>query len=1001
MSFLVSTHLKAQQDSSWDQSIQDVRIEIPGYTLEKIDKILDKGFSVYYWTHNKTGAKVVFIKNQDQDRLFSIGFKTFPWDDTGVFHILEHSVLQGSKKYPIIGLFGELGKSNITTFRNAFTYRDKTIYPVASNNEASFINLVDAYLDSVFNPMVKENPYIFYQEGVRRDVVDGKLKYNGVVFNEMSGTFTPGRVMSNNFYRVLYKNSFWANVSGGDPLYIPDLSYEKLIETYDRFYHPSNALMFFYGDVDILERLRYIDENYLSKYEREDEIVTPRVVPVNPGEDIDVQKYPAGATKSEEVDSYLSVNYILDNPSLLDRLLISTLLTALFDDEASSVREELLSSGLFKSMNSSCDHLATSYIASIDFSGTDSKDGWEIVQKIYTELDKVADKGIDPKLIRSVLISKKFKQKTIPSGNLGQKLYMESVYSGWIYSDNPLFELNKSQNLDRLLSYSDEKLVDSIKEVVKKYLLRSSPTIRYNVVTVPDTQFQKRVHEEIQEKARLELEGMSETKINQLQKLSKDFSKFSLGINTESDIKKLPSIKVDDLRTTALKDASSLPQVVAGKRGSFLTYDTVYDELSHVSLYFDVSTFTEEELQYLTVMSYLFGRVSTRNLNLKDLNIKLNISGTMRLSFVPIYTKDKRNLFTFNVDINFLPENQKDMLTVAHEILYSTRFDEVDKIVQVIEEYIDDGEDTMANSPINAALSLSNSFYSQYANFLYLTGGPTILSFLKDVVKKIKEEPGFSITEKLEQIRQKIIDTATVSVGIASRKDNIDGIITDVEDIFTGINPTESSFKEGYYKLGLAKNIGLISQQNVSYLVNSSVLDISEDGPLSHHLQGSLIQAYLSRNYLYKNIRVQGGAYGASMLLYPDGLISVYTIRDPNVRHSLDTVLNIPSFLEQLSVSDRDDLQTKIVVTSNLFSPVTPFGAAKLAFTRFFQGVSDKQAKERIDIILGTNLGTKLKECVSLFTNTVSLGTSVIVGNEKNLKELQEDGVIEEIKTGD
>lgn len=976
---------------------QDTRIEVKGYTLIKMDKVKDKGFSVYYWIHNQTGAKVVYIKNSDPNRFFSIGFKTIPSDSTGVFHILEHSVLEGSKKYPIRGLFEELKQSNITTYMNAYTYQDKTIYPVASNNLASFINLSDVYLDSVFNPLVKEIPYIFYQEGVRREFQDGKLTYNGIVFNEMSATLTPERVMWENMIRKIYKDSFLDTVSGGDPLYIPDLSYQTLIETYNRYYHPSNSLMFFYGDIDISERLESIDENYLSKYQRETPVSTPKLNPIDQGEDIDTNYYPAGSQESQESDSYLSMHYIFNTPTYLERLAVQTVFLALFDDEASSVREDLFGLKLFSSMESYCYRMNNTYMASLEFSGMNSINAWDLVQHVNKVLERISQEGIDPTLIRSVLIDKKFKAKTIPSGNLGKKLYMEGIYNGWIYDEDPLININDSDYIEELLAYSDEDLADYMVQVIKKYILGAD--IKYNMLSIPDSQYQKRVEKQLQDKTQLEQEGLTKEAIDKLKQIAKETSEYSSRKNTESDIKKLPSITLEDLKSVADPKEQPLPTIVSGKKGSFLTYDTSYDEILHVSMFFDISSFSEEEILYLSLISTLFGRVSTNSMDLKDLNIKLNLYGNLKIRPTSIHTKDHKDLFTLNVDMDFLQENGKNMLSLGREILYLSRFDELDKILQIIEEYIEDYEEEGLDSPLDLALSLSNSFYSQNANFMSLVSSSKYVSFIKDLKDKIKNDSDFSLTKTLENIRDKLIKNSKVSVGIASKSDLIPVLIDDFEDVFDSVSSETTPFGFATYKLDNPINIGLIGQQNTSFLVLSTLVDIGESSSLKHYQQAVLLHTYLSNSYLYQKIRVQGGAYGANMFITPDGLMSFYTISDPNPTHTLEVIEKMPEYMDELQLGPDDDFKTKIVAVSEIFSPRTPYQSAKLSYLRHLKGVTEEEVRKKIDVIINTDLATKLKECVSLFASSNSNASVVIVSNEDNLEGLKQKGVVDKIQS--
>ncbi len=940
------------------------RIEVPGYSLQKIEKLSFRDSLIYHWTHNKTGAEIIFVKNQDQHRFFSIGFRTFSEDDTGSLHVLEHSIMQGSKNYPID--FRKLGNLNISTHFGAGTNWNRTVYEFSSNNsEASFINQSNVLCDYVFNPMLKENPYIFYQEGIRREFEDGKLKYNGVVFNEMVGARSIWRFKIYNFMRTLFPNSYISKEHGGEPTKIPNLTYSNLIKTYDKFYYPSNSLLFFYGDIDIVERLQSIDRDHLSKYPRRSPVILPELNPIDPGDNIGVQIIPS----AQKFLNDIRLNRVFTPSSPLDDFTIRIILPELFNADSSPIKKALLYSKLFPYQHANIIHLNSTYTwMYLTFNMNKGKNPYQEVINIENYLSTLIQKGIDPSIIREILMRQKYSEKTLHH-NDGNSL-KDEIYIGWADYNNPFERLYSSTHIDTLLSYTDEKLSEYIGYLIDEYILKSK--IKYNEIIVYDPKHYALYNKRIPHKAYDEYRRASSETIQKLQQIELDTKKFISKRNNNPDLHIVPSIGVKDLKDMIDNKEAFLPKVLRGNRGTYLTYDSSEDEISHLVLYFDISLLTEEEIMYLSLISTI---------------LKSKISSYFR----SLYTREDKDLFLFTVKINFLKEHQKEYLKKVRDVLYLHSFTDQKFIIQLIKNGIAHYNSSRLNG------SHVESFYSQQDYFISLISGIRYTNFLKLLLHRINNDPSFSIAKTLKDVLNKVLTSSHVSVGIASNQKEIPEIIKDFETIFNDIAATDTKFGTKVFNLEPSKNIGITSQQNIYQVLQSVPLKIGINSPLGYVLQTIPIEKYLLLNYLYPHISYEGGAYMATLFTSQDKVMKIYSKDDPNVFRTLEIIRGIPSFMETTTITDSDDLMTKIATISDLFPPLTPFDKAQNSWYKYFCGISETEFKDSLTTMIEVDLSTLVKDCVDMFSEGIDSGSTTIVGNKEGLKKLKEQGLIDKI----
>ncbi len=939
-------------------------IQVPGYSLQRVERLSFRNSLVYHWIHDKTGATVVFIKNSDQNRFFSIGFKTFAEDNTGALHVLEHSILDGSEKYPID--FRELGSVNINTHFEGATNINRTVFKFSSNDEISFKNQSDVLCDYVFNPLVRKNPYIFYKQGIRR-VFDksGKLSYNGIVLNEMLGDIESDDVQFWNFLRRIFKHSYPKYLYGGEPSYIPDLTYEKILQTYDKFYYPSNSLLFFYGDVDIVERLQNIDLGYLSRYSRRPPVVMSELNPIKPKEGIDIQKVPSRIKFSDNLQMYR----IYTPTTPLDFFAMEIIIDELFNRDYSPIKQDLSSSDFFIYKGSNIMNVDSSYTWTyLDIDMIEGVNPYEVVESVEEYLKRIAREDIDPSIIRILLNNQKYKLQHMHD-NDGYFL-SDDVYNGWVEINNPFHYLEYYAYIDILLSYSDKELTEYIKYLINKYILGAK--IKYNMLSVYDTRLPKKLEDALVHKAREEQQKLSEEQIQELKQVEHDTEDFITEKPANLDSKKIPSIEIRDLKKMYSTIEPFYPTIFKGNSGSYLAYDTSDDKISHVVLYFNLASLTEEEIILLSLIDTLLSPVANSNL-------------------IKLHTVDNKDLFLFEYKISFFPNDQKEKLKQRKNTLFHPDFGNAEEIFCVIEQSIIDYKRNQQDGFFSPSLfTLDDNFYSMVSGFKYI-------SYLEKLFNRIKKDPHFPIENILENVWNKVIFQSTLSVGIASKLNKIYSIIQDFEDIFHGIYATSSKFEGRSFTPTPSKKVGIISQKDIYQIIRTIPLSSSRKSPLSVPTQAYLLNNYLTNTYFYPRIINEGGAYSVSSTIFSNQVMQVYSKYDPNPIRTLEIIDGISSFMRSKKVTTSDELQTKIDTIAELFPPSSPLNKAKDAWFRYFEGRSSKVFQKEVTRMLHTNLGGFVSKCTLLFTKTTGLGSTTVVGNKRNLKMLKRHGFIDEI----
>ena len=585
--------------------------ELKEYELIEEREISDVKSQGYLLRHKKSGARIALLSNEDDNKVFYIGFRTTPEDETGVPHIIEHTTLCGSKKFPVKDPFIELAKGSLNTFLNAMTYPDKTVYPIGSCNEQDFKKLMDVYLDAVFYPNITKYEEIFKQEGWHYELedLDGPITINGVVYNEMKGAYSsPDEVLQTQIFRALFPDNTYSKDSGGNPTYIPTLTYEDYLSFYHKYYHPSNSYIYLYGDMDMVERLQFLDQEYLSKFDMLK--VDSEIVPQQAFDAVKevTAEYSIASDDPEENQTYLSFNRVIENS--LDKKLyqaFDVLDYALVSAPGAPVRQALIDAGVGEDVYGSYDSGICQPVFSIIAKNANESDKEKFLQIIEETLSKLVEEGVNKEALLAGINSLEFRFREADFGQFPKGLlYGLQCFDSWLFDDEKPF-----LHLECLDTFAElKKKVDTgyFESLIQKYMLEN--THGATVVVKPSRGKNHREEEALAEKLAAYKERLTEEERKQLMEDTIHLKQYQEEPSSEEDLKKLPMLTREDMRKEAMP-FSNIEERIGDLK--VVRHDMEANGIDYVTLMFDAEDVEAESLGYLGLLSSVFGYVNTKS----------------------------------------------------------------------------------------------------------------------------------------------------------------------------------------------------------------------------------------------------------------------------------------------------------------------------------------------------------------------------------------------------
>lgn len=945
-----------------------------GFLLQNIREVKDINATLYEYVHLKSGGKVVYLANDDTNCCFAIGFKTIPNDSTGVCHIIEHSLLCGSKKYPLKEPFVNLIKGSLATFLNAFTAYDWTMYPCASQNLKDFDNIVDVYLDAVFNPLSMSDPKPFLQEGWHLELLNEKdtPSYKGVVYNEMKGAMSNvDEILVQATLEAMYKDTSYRFNSGGDPKVIPTLTYQAYQDFYHKHYTPENAMTYFYGKLDIESKLKYLDEQYFNKFTKTNKPIKIEVQ--KPFINLNyTSKYAISSDESLKDNTYMSLCYGLDSYNNYEEFMaINVLMDALLSSNDSPLKKALLDANLGQNVECRLDDDNIKPALHIYLQKTNPNKK-ELFKKVFEDsVRKLVKEGLDKELLLASINHLEFKDKELDMGATPKGLIFAMILMGSFNYDGDLIshlEFNKYYQLFK------EKLYDNyFEKILDKYILNSNHMVE--VTLLPSNTLAN----ENNEKQALEMQELkkklSKKEIKDLVKQTKELLAYQNHVDSKKELATLPSLK--------LKDISLDVNYLASKRFKTngyhgITHNINTNGIGYLRMYFNLNCISVNDLPYVLLLKELLTNVATRTYDVTKLN-KVIKTFLGDLDFVELILSDQKDIadFYFKISTSALDENINYIPEILNEVLLHSKFT-TKEVLQIAKQITNDLKQQIINSGMNIAMSLARSAFSKEASLsVKAFKGPEVYNFFNNLVTNYNHK---AIKAKLKELVTKIFNKNNAFVSLSGNETTIN-LLKDSLKKLKMPNKYFDSILD--VSLNSIKSEALVVPSMVSYNAMSSSLENFNQKFNGSHLVLSHIVSY---DYLWPEIRVKGGAYGANLVITRNNDITFGTYRDPNVKNSYEAFKNIVNYLKNFKVTKKEFLTYIIGTLGGFDSPLSTPSTINVADVNYLRGYSKKDKIKLKKEVLKTTMND-IVSFATLFEKMFKKAKEFTVGEESKIKE--------------
>ena len=953
--------------------------------LEKrfIDDLKSEGIVL---RHKKTGAKVALLSNDDDNKVFYIGFRTPPNNSTGVAHIVEHTVLCGSKEFPVKDPFIELAKGSLNTFLNAMTFPDKTVYPVASCNDKDFQNLMHVYLDAVFYPNIHNEKKIFQQEGWHYELesADDDLTINGVVYSEMKGAFSsPDDVLEREIMNSLFPDTAYGVESGGDPDVIPELSYEEFIAFHKSFYHPSNSYIYLYGDMDMAEKLQFMDEHYLSKFDAlEIDSVIKKQQPFSAVKDITIE-YPISEAESEADNAYLSYNTIVGDS--LDRELyvaFQILDYAVSSAPGAPLKTALIDKGSGKDVYSVYENGIYQPYFSIISKNTDADKKEEFISTIESVLNDLITNGIDKKSLAAAIQYFEFKYREADFGSYPKGLmYGLQVFDSWLYDDTKAFWHIEAN--DTFASLKNKIDTGYFEDLLKKYILDNSH--KSIVTAVPVKGLGDRKEAALAKRLAEYKAGLSEEEIETIIRETKELEEYQETPDSKEALETIPLLTRADMRKEIIPLSNAVDEIDGTP---FIRHDIFTNGIGYVRLVFDADSISTDVLAYSGILKNVLGYMNTNEHTYGDLfnEIHLNTGG-ISSGFV-LYDDVKeagRYRVVFEVKTKVLYENMQKGFELIKEILLHTDITDAKRLYEIIAETKSRMQSQLMTSSHSVAAMRAAGYFNESAALTDLMGGIPFYRLLENIEKNFDEEKD-KLIYILQQMMKQLFRPENLILGYTSPLDKEAGIRECFKD-----------FKKALYTEPVTKceRIVPVTKRNEGFQTSAQVQYVCRAGDFGRNglpYTGSLkvLRVIMGYDYLWNNVRVKGGAYGCMSAFRRNGSSYFVSYRDPNLGKTVETYEKVVEYLENFEADEREMTQFIIGTLSGEDTPLTPSAKGKRSFAAYMSNIDEALLQKERDELLGTtkedirSLSVYMKtfleqDCICVIGNTNA------IENEKQL----------------
>ncbi len=945
----------------------------------RVEDVQSDGFIL---RHKKSGARIAILSNNDDNKVFYIGFRTPPEDETGVPHIIEHTTLCGSKKFPVKDPFIELAKGSLNTFLNAMTYPDKTVYPVASCNDQDFKNLMDVYLDAVFNPNITKYEEIFKQEGWHYELTgkDDELKINGVVYNEMKGAYSsPDEVLSSQIYRSLFPDNTYSKDSGGNPEYIPKLTYEAYLDFYHKYYHPSNSYIYLYGDMDVVERLEWLDKEYLSLYDYKKVNSEINKQPAfDEIKNVEAQ-YSITMDDSQENKTYLSYNRVVGDS--LDEMLyqaFDVLDYALVSSPGAPVKQALIDAGIGDDVYGSYDAGILQPVFSFVAKNANASQADEFESIIENTLKEVVKTGINKEALLAGINSSEFKFREADFGQFPKGLLFGlNCLDSWLFDDmKPFIHLECLGTFAKLRKAVD---TDYFEKLIQEYLLDN--THGSSVTVKPKRGLGNEREEALAKELSDYKASLSDEEIKKLIEDTEHLKKYQEEPSSDEDLRKLPMLTRADMKKNAMPFSNIEDELLDVK---IVRHDIESNGIDYISFLFDAGDFAQSELGYLGFFTNALGLVSTEKYSYTDLANATNIYtggiSTGTASHPDI--KDRNNfVFKFEVKLKVLEKNLDKALELMEQMLLSSDFTDTKRLGELVAQIKARLQANLSSSGHLVAAMRSMSSFSRYALYQDELKGIAFYRSICRIEKELSESPK-SVSDKLAAIAKKLFARNRMLISFTGNNEACCNAKPSLEKVIAGFNKMSAVGNQAEVHFNTAKE-AFIDASQIQYVAKTGDF-ICEGYEYTGALR--LLRIILSYDYLWINVRVKGGAYGCMNTFLRSGESYFVSYRDPNLSDTLDVYDRIPEYIKSFSPDERDMTKYIIGTFSALDTPMNPEAKGSRSLSAYLEGITYEQIQKERNEILNAQ-PEDIRRLADLVEAVLKKDSICVIGNENMIKE--------------
>lgn len=957
---------------------------IHGFKLIKQKKIKEMDAVGKLFIHEQSGARLLKIEKDDDNKTFCISFKTPPESDVGLPHIMEHSVLNGSKNFPVKSPFDILARGSLNTFLNAFTANDRTMYPISSRNDKDFFNLMHVYLDAVLMPLIYDDARIFQQEGWHYELEkkEGELIYNGVVYNEMKGAFSsPERELDYQIHKHLFPDNAYGLSSGGYPEAIPTLTYENFLGFHRRYYHPSNSYIFLYGDGKLNDELEFIHTKYLSKFDRiKVDSFIPLQKPFEKMKEV-VADYPISAGGSLENQTFLSLSFVVGQGIQRDLTMsLDVLSDVLFNLPSAPLRRALVEAGIGKDVSAGLEELKQNvFIITVRNANVSDREKFKAI--VFDTLKKLVKEGLDKRMVEGVINRMEFNLREGSQTSQIPKAILDNyrAMTGWMFADDPFLSLEYEKPLKTVKT---ALTTDYLEQIIDKHFLNNPHALL--LVLRPKQGLQAQRAEQTKQELMRHKTSLSDAELEELVKNTRALKAYQKKPDSPEALKTIPLLSLDDVNPKA-EDLQVREQIESGVK--VLSYPIFTNKIIYLRLLFDTRVVPQELIPYVSLLSDLLGELNTVNFSYGELDTELNIHTGGLSTGLNVY-QENSNMRTFLpqlvVDAKVMADKFSKLMDLEAEIIKNTRYKDPERVKEVITRLQSRLEALMKNRGLNVALMRLESYFSPSGRYSELTRGLTYYRFVTDIFKNFDRDSK-GIMANLEKVANLIFNRNNLMVGITCSREDYPVFQEHISRLLSHLPAKSLETRDYTFEYG-KKNEGLLSASKVQYVIQG--YNFKE---LGYEYSGKMrvLRQILSRDYLNNAIRVMGGAYGGFASFSRDGYLWFASYRDPNLGKTLDNFDGAVEFLKTFKSSERQMTRYIIGTIAGIDRPLLPFEKGRVALSRYLEKLSFEEIQKERDDILNTT-DADIRNMWKLVEDMLKKEIICVYGNEKKLEEAKD-----------